>query len=1261
MANQKFMKRVAPVVLSTAVAMSSMPTGVFASDFSDSEIIVADSEIQESAEFEDATDLELEVTGEEDIEITSEDVEIDMEEDADIEAEDFASEVDMFSSGEQVTDIELFSEVTSGTYVYGTANIPYADFFYGEMNDVQENAVIDLTASDPVTTAGYRDEGMYDAITCCTTSKSKRYDTSYYTETETSVTLEGIKNVNVAVPTTLYEAAVKAIEDGESCSNQLLNIVKSLQNVSDTAPASGEYKVLNGDGTLTAMKTETKVLDIASSITADSVWGNYQVSIEFGESTDKPTTANMMGVIFETSDGVKYGMEHSQNLWVQTGEIAFAVREGFVEPHKNTIEYKRHESLEGKTITKITYLVKDSADIVINTNLMCKYLLADGQGITGASNVLFADGAQVQMTRNVPDGSAYKLKSVIFNENVLIEGTDYTYDNSTDVLTVRKTENTGVGTYTMQYEDASYEDLETSVVLESGLQAEDVSFKNGKLVVNSDVYTVADYIAAATSVSVDGTALSAGRKATTKDITDQVFKADGSVNFDAVVNKASVFTKEDSEEYSISMTAAGFPDVAGSISKYIYVYAGMTWDQYWAAEGVYNGGSTASSTEKDRKGETDLGAFDAVTRATTNHGLHRGSFQAIAVIEGNLGSYSVSHWEGKNTVVFTDGTKATYNKGTLTFESGTTDEMNDYKVTGIKYVPVKVSVADYEAFCEKYTVVENDGTLSGGYGEVNLNAYSVTAKVTAGTNGLKTAVKNEDGSFSFGARAQGTDSGIKDTALKQVSDVTATVKPGNGSYGEFLRVDLTGNYGDLGSAMQAVKWTYYGNDSSYNTPLQSYGTKFAADNWMHKSMGIQLGLTESQRFQLPDGYDGTGYWTLTVYALGYEDYTIQFQANEENIARPAGNADSTPLVNIINEAKNLKKDDYTPESWAACEESIQNELEECEEMLENIAQQTQYGVEEQIGHLREALDGLVKAQFSLSSTSGTVKINKTVTVKVNTNLTGAVKWTSSNSSVASVNNGTITAKAPGTAKITASLNGKSAVYTVTVPQPVKLSKSTATIYVKGKPASVTLKTTSDISGTVKYTTSNNKVATVSSKGVVTAKKAGTVTITATVGKYKATCKVTVKNPSITVKAAAKTIYVGKTTTVKVTKNGVTGTAKYSSSNKKIATVNSKGVVTAKKAGTVKITVKVGSYKKTVSIKVKAVSLKLAKSSATIKKGKTYTIKATATPTGKITYKSSNKKVATVTSNGVVKGLKKGTAKITVTCNGTTKTFKVTVK
>ena len=100
---------------------------------------------------------------------------------------------------------------------------------------------------------------------------------------------------------------------------------------------------------------------------------------------------------------------------------------------------------------------------------------------------------------------------------------------------------------------------------------------------------------------------------------------------------------------------------------------------------------------------------------------------------------------------------------------------------------------------------------------------------------------------------------------------------------------------------------------------------------------------------------------------------------------------------------------------------------------------------------------------------------------------------------------------------------------------------------------------------------------------------------------------------------------------------------------------------AKKAGKVNITVQVGNYKQVVKITVKKPTMKLVKSSAKLKKGKKVTIKVKAAPVSKVTFKSSNKKVATVSSKGVVKAKKKGTATITVKCNGITKKFKVTVK
>lgn len=403
--------------------------------------------------------------------------------------------------------------------------------------------------------------------------------------------------------------------------------------------------------------------------------------------------------------------------------------------------------------------------------------------------------------------------------------------------------------------------------------------------------------------------------------------------------------------------------------KYVYCYAGLTWSEYWAAEGVQAAGSTASSDEVDAKGEYDKGAFDTVTRATKNHGLHRGSFQCNAVVETEEGkTLNLSYWKtvkgddgkDKQIAVMTDGTEYTYNRGVFTNDSVTLN-LKDYKVTGLKFVPVKVKAEDYEAFKAKYTVYENGSKLKGGYGENKLQVIDEVANVTADTNGLKTATKTADGSFSFSARATGNDSGVM-SSLKKADGLEPEVKAASGSYGEFLRVDFNGNYGDLGANMQAVKWTYYGNDSTRTKALATYGTKFASDNWMHKSMGIQLGLTDSLRCSLPSGYDGTGYWSVTIYALGYEDYTYNFEATAANIVKPQVPADETSkkaLSDKVAEAEKLDEALYTEKTWT----DMQKELKEAREALEKT-DLMQSEAKEALSHLTDAVNNL-KSQYVL--------------------------------------------------------------------------------------------------------------------------------------------------------------------------------------------------------------------------------------------------------------------------------------------------------
>ena len=401
---------------------------------------------------------------------------------------------------------------------------------------------------------------------------------------------------------------------------------------------------------------------------------------------------------------------------------------------------------------------------------------------------------------------------------------------------------------------------------------------------------------------------------------------------------------------------------APETEEYTYGYAGLTWAEYWAGANVQAAGSAASSSELDSHNETDKGAFDVVTRATFNHGLHRGSYQCTDVIKTAEGKdIYPSYYPDSKSFVDTDGNTFSIDSKakTVTAADGTVYTMTGHEVTGLKYVPVKIKTSDLEAFKANHSFVANGDTLAGGFGEQNLKAYSgLVANVDENTNGLKT-VTNNNGTFSFSAAATGTESGIQGQELKTATGIEPTVKDASGSYGEFLRVDLNGDYGDLGANMQSVTWTYYGDDATCTNALATYGTKFAADNWMHKSMGIQLGLTKSERCQLPEGTDGTGYWKLTVHALGYNDYTYTFQATDDNIVgakEPVTEATKAQLQELYDKAASLNRSKYTEDSWNAS--SIETERDETKDLLakKNLGESE---AAEQITHLQGALDALV--------------------------------------------------------------------------------------------------------------------------------------------------------------------------------------------------------------------------------------------------------------------------------------------------------------
>ena len=838
--------------------------------------------------------------------------------------------------------------------VYVLMNIPYADFYKADGvtgADTVSSATKQKTraslasGSYHVNSDGSDITGVTFPVKISDGSVLEKY-TQVTDESEVTITT----NIKGKENTVTYKGQDALFESASY----------SYYTLSDT-PSYYKEATVNADGSLSFSEVKgtepTTLTNATTEFSTSSRYGDYQLDIT---SEDLKNVNTVYGVVVSTKEGSSYGLRHVENIWKKT-KLAWST--GFVtESHGNTLDSKDYAAMMGQTINKVTYYTDQGIyEIPMDQQVAKKF---DGE--VSVADVSVKSEKTAITVSGLPND---------FEEEYKIDGIDedaYSVEIKSDGKTTTRTINfkkaLAKGRYTVTLSDKNGNYAPISTIFNVYTETMPVKYneddKNPAVVKNDNVEEeeFQTYLKNITSVTVNGKEYAASGKKEVK----LIKKEDGKLDLEQDVFKDA----KAGDAFAVTIAEDGYQPytftykVPGEDSEYSYVYVGMSWAEYWANEGVYNAGSIEASDVKDSRDEYDKGAFDTVTRATTNHGLHRGSFQCTAVIEDTEGKkHYLSHWEGKDQAVMTDGTTYTYAKGVFTAKNGSSFTQKDYEVTGLKYVPVKIRTADLNSLKEKYTVVENGGELIGGYGENQLKSYKTIADVTANTNGLKTAEKQEDGSFAFSARTTGSYSGLKDTQLA-TADVTPDVKAGDkvGSYGEFIRVDFNGNYGGLGSAMQAVEWTYYGNDDTYTNPVRVFGTKFASDNWMHKSMGIQLGLTDSLRCQLPENTNGTGYWKITIYGLGYADYSYNFEVGTENIAtlKTASAEEIAALQAKIDEAKALNRFAYTTDSW----KKMQDELEESEVLLKS-ENPLKSEVNEQVKHLTDAIDSLVTVQYVL--------------------------------------------------------------------------------------------------------------------------------------------------------------------------------------------------------------------------------------------------------------------------------------------------------
>lgn len=755
------------------------------------------------------------------------------------------------------------SSSSRSDYSYVLMNIPYGEFYKAELGenaaavDAVSSATKNKTRNGSLAGGSYhvnRDGSDITGVTYPVRVKTSDLSGLKQVTDSDSVSIT-VKNKNNENETTTYTGR-KALFESASYSYYAL---------SDTPSYYKEATLTDGKwsfGKATGAASEATAT--IAKFKAPGHHAKYEMEID----SDKIAKGKKVyAVVLTATDGNTYGLHHVTEIW-----------------HVTKLGFKADPALVGKNISAVTYYTDDG---IIKLNLAKElHVPYIAEGAKAEVAKFSADAKETTLTLSgFPDD---------FSQSVSVpEGMGYNKETKTITF-----DSALPGSYKVTVSDAKgkYADVTASFTVSTSkaaakYDASSVALKKADSAKDADF---ANFLKNITSVKVGDKKYDA----TDKDAVT-IIKKDGAIDEDAKSDGEALFA--DGKEKTLTVSATGYPDLQFSYTPtYTYAYAAVPYDEYWKSEGVDLSGSDwdASSDEVDRDDgrghqEHDKGAFDAVSRATTNHGLHRGSFQQSVVVHtADNKDYHPVSWTDADNFVDADG--KTYNKKEIGITS--------YNITGIKYVPVKVSASDFADFCTKYTVTKNGETLQGGYSEENLKSYTVVAAVDSTTNGLKAVTKKGD-SFSFGPRKTGTGSGIKNQALKIAdNDIVATAKnyADAQNFGAHLRVDLTNPkkdgtdkngkptkvdvknaYGALGDNMQTVVWKYYGNG---NTVLATYGTKFAADNWMHKSMGIQLGLTDSLRFQLPEGTDGTGKWEITIYALGYSDSTFTVNMTADNVA-----------------------------------------------------------------------------------------------------------------------------------------------------------------------------------------------------------------------------------------------------------------------------------------------------------------------------------------------------------------------------------------
>lgn len=295
----------------------------------------------------------------------------------------------------QIGNSGLYYKLNNGTglsgTIYGTSNLTYKEFYSGDISSTD--------SFDVVTTAS---TSKYSVLSNAWTDYEKES-----AEAAGGYHVKGVANVNVAVDSVLYiESAI--LKDANKELSKAYEEASDITLNENPTQAPSQYKTLQKDGSYVSNNnTVTTVTDASATLATASTWGEYEISVTEKSTKYLRTTrsdegfsinSTIQGIILETTDGYKVGLEHLANIWVQPYKLSFNVNNEAgttgIAKSDNTAEFKK---LVNKTINKITYVTPEGNYV---------YTFADGIFIKPAYSEeisgTFSDDMKAFTLNNLP-------------------------------------------------------------------------------------------------------------------------------------------------------------------------------------------------------------------------------------------------------------------------------------------------------------------------------------------------------------------------------------------------------------------------------------------------------------------------------------------------------------------------------------------------------------------------------------------------------------------------------------------------------------------------------------------------------------------------------------------------------------------------------------------------------------------------------------------------------------------------------------------